>query len=67
MEQYLVFEGKELQRLGRMKNSKKVIHVSDFVKCDGVKIDKGLLGNSAGGENTHRFPLEESTQADVML
>ena len=61
------FEGKELQRLGRMKNSKKVLHVSDIVKCDGETIDKGWLGNSVVGESTHMFPLEKPTRADVRL
>ena len=51
------FKGKELQRLGRMKNSKKVLHVSDLVKCDGEAIDKGMLGNLVGGESTHTFLL----------
>jgi len=61
------FEGKELQHLGRMKNSKHVLHVSDLVKCDGVMIDKGLLGNSVGGESTHKFLLEKPTRADARL
>ena len=63
------FKGKELQCLGRMKNSKKVLHVSDLMKCDGVTIYKGLLGNLVGGESTHThmFPLEKPTQADVRL
>ena len=50
-----------------MKKSKKVLHVSDIVKCDGETIDKGLLGNSVGGESTHTFPLEKPTRADVRL
>ena len=49
------FKGKKLQRLGRMKNSKHVLHVSDLVKCDGVTIDKGLLGNLVGGRAHTRF------------
>ena len=61
------FEGKELQYLGRMKNSKTVLHVSDIVKCDVETIDKGLLRNSVGGETTHTFLLEKLTQADVRL
>ena len=61
------FEGKELQRLSRMKNSKKVLHMSGIVTCDGETIDKGLLGNSVGGERTHTFLLEKPTRADVRL
>ena len=51
-------EGKEIQCMGRMKNGKKVLHVSDLVECDGVTIDRGLLGNLVGGESTHMFPFK---------
>ena len=61
------FEGKELQRLGRMKNNKKVLHVLDLVKCNGETIDKGLVEKLVDGESTHTFPLEKPTRANVRL
>ena len=61
------FMGKQLQTLGRVRKAKKLLHISDIVKCDQVTIDRSILGDTVGGRSTHIFPQEMPTRADLRL
>ena len=61
------FMGKKLQTLGRVRKAKKLLHISDIVKCDWVTIDRSILGDTMGGRSTHIFPQEMLTRADLRL
>ena len=50
-----------------MKMHKKVIHTSDITLCDGKTIKSEMLTNSPGHSDTHKFPIQRPSQADLIL
>ena len=49
----------------RYENTQKLLHLSDIIKCDGISVDDGFLGNAIGVSRKHNiFPLEKPTRTN---
>ena len=46
---------------------KKVVHTSDIVLCDGKTIKSEMLTDSPGHSDTHKFPTQRPSPADLIL
>ena len=61
------FTQSDLVSLNIMRMHKKVIHTSDITLCDGKTIKSEMLTNSPGHSDTHKFPIQRPSQADLIL
>ena len=59
--------GKHLVRLNWVQKHKKLLHLSDIIKCNRISVKDGFLGNVVGGSQKHILPLEQPTRADFTL
>ncbi len=53
--------------LNIMRMHKKVVYTSDIVLCDGKTIKSEMLTNSPGHSDTHKFPTQRPSPADLIL
>ena len=61
------FTQSDLVSLNIMRMHKKVVHTSDIVLCDGKTIKSEMLTDSPGHSDTHKFPIQRPSQADLIL
>ncbi len=61
------FTQSDLVSLNIMRMHKKVVHTSDIVLCDGKTIKSGMLTDSPGHSDLHKFPTQRPFPADVIL
>ena len=59
--------GNQLQTLGWVRKANKLLHISDILKCDGITIDRAILGDTKGGGSKHIFPRERPIRTDFRL
>ena len=45
----------------------KNLHLSDIIKCDGISVEDGFMGDAIGTSHKHTFPLEKPTRAGFPL
>ena len=57
----------DLVSLNIMCMHKKVIHKSDIVLCDGKTIKAEMLTGSPGHSDSHKFPTQHPTPADLAI
>ena len=50
-----------------MRKHKKLLHLSDIIKCDGISVKDGFLVDAVGVSRKHIFPLEQLTRANFTL
>ena len=51
------YAGNYLVRLNRVQRHKKLLHLSDMIKCDRISVEDRFLGNKIGVSQKHIFPL----------
>jgi hypothetical protein len=57
----------DLVSLNIMRMHKNVIHKSDIVLCDGKTIKAEMLTDLPGHSNSHKFPTQRPTPADLVI
>jgi hypothetical protein len=61
------FTQSDLVSLNIMRMHKKVVHTSDIVLCDGNTIKSEMLTDRPGHSDTHKFPTQRPSPADLIL
>jgi hypothetical protein len=61
------FSPTDLVSLNIMRMHKKVIHKPDIVLCDGKIITAEMLTDLPGHSNSHKFPTQRPTPADLVI
>ena len=60
--------GEHLVRLNWVQKHKKLLHLSDIIKCDGISAEDRFLGDAVGVSPKHNISLlEQPTRADFTL
>ena len=61
------YSDEHLVRLNRVQKHKKLLHLLDIIKCDGVSVKDGFLGDAVGVSHKYVFLLEQPITANFHL
>ena len=61
------YTDERLVRLSQVQKHKTLLHLSEMIKCNGVSVEEGFLGDAISMSRKYIFPLEKPTSADFTL